>query len=413
MDERYNHRELHLLGVSFRNAPAAVREGLHFTRSQAAALLREAASCWPDLEALILSTCNRTEFYLAAPPDSGVDKKWLGRLRALRPEAQILHTDCARYQSTGEEAARHLIRVACGLDSAVLGDIQILGQIKDAHALARESDSLGAYLNRLVQLALRAGKQARAKTRISQGAASVGSALVRMAQHRFSVWPEEKRPKVVLLGAGKIARDIARYAVKRDLGELTILNRTDRKAMELANHCGADSLPWSTLRDALRAADVVITATSATRPVLERAFLKQIAAERAGRPLLIMDAGMPRNVEPGSSFEVIDIDAIRERQENVLSQRKAAVPAVESIVHTETGNWKQWTARRPLEGLIKTLYQEASAQSRAAAHDLAKNADTTLEEAEQVFYRSFRKLLHGHVNRLRSWGVPQELGVES
>lgn len=403
------NKELHLLGVSFRDAPAAVREGLSFNRSEAAALLQAAVAETPGLEAMVLSTCNRTEFYLVAPQGVVAAEIWLQRLRTLRPEARILRSDCLRYQQSNLAAAQHLFRVACGLESAILGDFQILGQVKEAHAMAAESGALGGYLNRVVLQAIHAGKRARTETAISQGAASTGSALVGMLSARFPAGPGENAPHLLIVGAGKIARDIGRHAAKRWAPKITFLNRTEEKAAELARLYSGSFLPWSGLSAALLEADVAVFATGASRPVLNRAELDQVAARRGSRPLLVVDAGVPRNVEPGSSIEVMDIDSIQEGQEAALSQRQAAVPVVERIVEEEVHAWEQWQARRPVEDLIKLLYQEAAIQSREVSRDLDCFETLTASQAEQVFLRSMKRVLHSHVHRLRSLPLEQEV----
>jgi glutamyl-tRNA reductase len=394
-------KDLHLLGVSFRTAPVAVRESLSFNRSEAAALLQGPVARGPELEALVLSTCNRTEFYLAAPREAGAVETMLAHLRRIRPQAPILRSDCLRYQASGAEAARHLFRVACGLDSAVLGDVQILGQVKEALAVASECGTLGSCLNRLGGQALRAGKRARAETLISQGAASIGSALAGMLSRRWQEGGMGRAPKILILGAGQIARDIGRHLSKRHVGELTFINRTAGKAEELARHCGGQAVEWSCLGQALEGTDVAIAATAAPQPILQRDLLDYLAVGRAERPLLLVDAGLPRNVEAGSALEVIDIDAIRERQETVLAQRREAIPGVEEIVEEELRAWEQWRAALPIEDAIKQLYQEAAARSREAAPKLAAPGAFTQSEAEEMIFRSFKQLLHRHVRRLR------------
>jgi glutamyl-tRNA reductase len=391
-------KDLYLLGVSFRTAPVAVREALSFNRTEAAALLQAAAAELPGLEALILSTCNRTEFYLAAPPDGDAVNRWLACLRQLRPAAPILDAGCARYQASGAAAARHLFRVACGLDSAILGDVQILGQLKEALSVAAECGTIGGYLNQTLSQALRAGKRARSETSIGRGAASLGSALAGMLEGRLATG---QAPAMLIIGAGEIARDIGRHLAKRRLGHLTFINRTDDRAADLARHCGGQARGWGELRDALEQAEVVIAATAATAPILQRATLDQIAPRRAGRPLLVIDAGMPRNVETGSVVEVIDLDAIRERQEQVLEQRQAAGPAVESLIAAEARAWEGWRAARSLESAIKLLYQEAATLSRETAACLSAPNGLTRAQAEHIVHRSFKHLLHAHVSRLR------------
>jgi glutamyl-tRNA reductase len=374
-----------------------VRETLSFNSEEAAALLRGAASDTPGLEAAILSTCNRTEFYLASPEGSDPVEAWLQRLRGLRPNVPILRQDCPLIRLTGATAARHLFRVACGLDSAILGDAQILRQVKDTLSLAGESGSLGNWLHHTFDQALRAGRRARAETGIGRGAASIGSALAGMLAERF----DGKSPHILIIGAGEAARNIGWHVAKRRLGRITFVNRTEERASELARHCGGEVLPWSSLRGALAYAEVVVSATSAPHPILKREMLEEIATLRLGRFPVVVDAGVPRNVEAGSCIPVIDVDAIRERQAKGLAERREAVPAVEAIVEEETLLWEQWRASLPLEAVIKALFQEVSAHSQEAAGHLASRGGLTHDHAERVVTRSFKRLLHRHVRRLR------------
>ena len=393
----------HLLGVSFHTAPAAVREAWHFGRPEALALLRRAADASPEWEATVLSTCNRTEFYLAAPARTSALTCWLAMLRIERPGAPRLGARSSRYVRQGEAAVRHLFRVACGLDSAVLGDVQILSQVRAACSLAAEAGALGKCLQQTFQAALSLGRRARAETAVSQGCASIGSALADWLAPRCR--PPAPRPvQIVILGAGEAARSIAHHLSKRALGELCVLNRTEARAVELARSCAGRARPWETLAEALAEADVVIAATAAPRPVLGRALLEEALRRRPTRPLLVIDAGLPRNVEPGAAAEVVDLDALQERQAEILRRRLAAVPAVEALVEQAVREWRRQQAAAPIEGLIKRLYQEADRQCLAAARQLMESDPLSLEHAEYVVSRSVKRLLHWHVRCLRGRG---------
>ena len=400
-------KELYLLGVSFRTAPVAVREALSYTASEATALLAEVSNADPGIEALILSTCNRTEFYLSGAADRPVVEDWFKLLRQARPEAPILDDACFRYQLKGGEAARHLFEVSCGLDSSILGDVQILGQVKDAFATAARAGTLGEMLNRSLTQAIRAGKRARAETLIGFGAASVGSALSGMIHEHWAEQRAGRLPNFVLLGAGQAARDIGRHLMKRCAGSITHVNRTYEKAQTVARHTGGQSVPWNELKSSLIGADVVIAATSASEPVLTQDLLAQVAAARPHQPLLVVDTCSPRNIERGDRIDVVDIDSIEERRSAVLERRREAIPLVEAIVRQELSNWDRRRAAEPLEEEIKNLYLDVSAMSREMAESLL-TADAPLgpTEAELVMSRSFKRLLHGHVGRLRRMAAP-------
>jgi glutamyl-tRNA reductase len=405
-----DQKELSLLGVSFRTAPAAVREALSFNESQAASLLRQSRARTPELEAAILSTCNRTEFYLAAPPGGSFAQDWLVNLRQLRPSAEILRADCLRYQETETAAARHLFGVACGLDSAILGDTQILGQVKRAMGVAAECGTLGSDLRRIFDQSIRAGKRARKETTIGWGAATIGSVLAGMIAGNLSVRADGRAPRILIIGAGKVARDVARHLTKRGVGNVTIINRTFTAAVELANDCRGSVLAWSELESALGDCDYAVATTSSTRPVLRRELLNRVMVSRQGRPIVIVDAGMPRNVESGAQVELIDIDAIREREEHYLAKRRAAVPDVQRIVEEEVKQWERWRASVSMERVIETLYRDVSCHSRNAAQRLVESGPLTEANAEHLIRRSFKQLLHHHVQRLRQLSNRRPIG---
>jgi glutamyl-tRNA reductase len=387
-------RALHLLGVSFRTAPVAVREQLSFDRESAVAFLREAAAEHPALEAVVLSTCNRTEFVLAAPPDADPTASWLARLRRARPAARVLRDDCRLYRLEGAAAARHLFRVACGLDSAIVGDVQILGQVKDAVAMAAEAGSLGPWLGRVMEGAVRCAKRARRDTAIGHGAVGLGAVLAAMLA---DVPPEA----TLVVGAGEVAQDVVRHLRKRRPGGCVVVNRTFARAHELAASCGGTARPWDELESALTTAEAVIVATAAPTFVVARTMLERVVARRGRRPLFMIDASVPSNVEWSAGVELLDVDAVSARRDEALAERVAAIPAVEALVEREVAAWRGWQRARPVEAVIKSLYRGLDAASAAAARELAPMADVADAELSAVIGRSFRRLFHDHVRSLR------------
>jgi len=394
-------KEMYLLGVSFRTAPAAVREALSFSDAELRLLLQTARTEMPAREAVVLSTCNRTEFYLAAPPDVGAVNDWLARLRRMRPNAPILRDECHRYQAQGIDVIKHLSRVACGLDSAILGDSQILGQVRRSVAIASSSGSLGAYLQRAFVLALSTGKRARHETAIGTGAVGIGSAIADLLIGRVRL-NADAPTKIFIMGAGETARNVAYHLAKRQLGRLFFANRTEVRAQEVANQYGGDVRSWAAIREAVIEADIVIAATSATQPLLSRDLLQHAKGERPQRPLLVIDAGIPRNVEPGAPVELIDIDGVREQQEKTLSVRHAAVPHVDRIIDEEVQTWSAWHSSRPIEQSIKQLYLDAAHCRREMARHVAFSRLMPLDQADRIVWKSLRQVLHIHARRLRS-----------
>lgn len=401
---------LTLLGVSFRTADAAVREALAFNRDEAAALLSRAAASVPELEALVLSTCNRTECYVVGEEAAAHVYQVI---RSIRPEARVLDVEVGRYRFHGEAAFRHLVRVACGLDSAILGDTQILGQLRGAIRIAEEAGTFGRYLSRATGAALRAGKQARRDTSIGKGAPGIGPAVAATLGQR--------RPPgtgaagdIVVVGAGDAARAVGRALVKSGQRNLVVCNRSPEGADRLVSELGAGAVtrPWTELGDALIQASAVVVATSAPGPVLRADLLAGRAGDARRVPLVVIDAGFPPQVDPGVAelhdVELVPLDAIRSGEDAVAAERRAAVPAVEQIVEGEVDAWRTWRAGLPLEMAIRALHEEAAALTREAAAELAAVGALSAGDAERILRPTVRRLLHDHVTRLRALPQPAE-----
>lgn len=411
-----NRKVLHLLGVSFRTAPVAVREALTFNRAEAEMFLRSAAREIPGLEALVLSTCNRTEFYVAIPeveppaddhaPGPG---RFLEILKQFRPAAPILRGDCHLYSLSETAAARHLFRVACGLDSSVLGDSQILGQVREAIGGASIAGTLGPVLQELFAIAVRSGRRSRSGTTIGHGSASVGSAIAGMLGGSSAPGPfRPEETRILIMGAGEMARDIGRQLAKRGYRSLGVINRTPRNAEVVASHIGAVVHPWSALGTALADHEVTIAATSCLGPVLTRG-LCELRPRSRSRLRLVVDVGVPRNTEPGLGVPVLGIDDIKEEQESALAVRRQAVPEVEAIVAAASGEWLEWQSARPMESILKTLFERTERASREAADQLLGRADASREEVERCLRSTFRRMLREHARELRSLPLPQGL----
>jgi len=385
---------LSCLGVNFRTAALEVRECVAYSPASAGEFLRSLRAALPTTEVLLLSTCNRTEFYLGTDDGLAAQERLLEILCAERRETAALRDECTRYQLGGAAAARHLLRVASGLDSAILGDVHILGQIKESVDVATAAGTLGPFLRRTAIHAIRAAKQARTQTAIGSGGASIGAAIAAMLEPR-TLGP------VLIIGAGKIAGDVGRHLAKKNLGPLLFVNRSPERAVKLARECHGEALPWERLADLLAYSAVVIAATAAAAPILDRALLDEIASKCSDTPPLVIDAGVPRNVEAGTRLAVIDIDAIRERQGAALEVRRAAVPVVEEIVDRELAAWTRWCRGLSIEDLVRRLYRDVDTHTREAADVLVGRAGLSANDAERLVRRCFRPLVHEHVRRLR------------
>ena len=408
--------DLVLFGVSFRTAPLAVRKTLAFDSVEIGNLLSRARAELPGLEALVLSTCNRTEFYLGADDAHS----WHELLKRVRPAAPATPMDCHFYERRGMDAFRHLARLACGLESAILGDKQVLSQLRAAVALAQNHGTLGRELNEATGAALRLGRAARAQSSIAAGSAGIGSAVAATllgGSHRRHPG-DARRPtdrtaakRVAILGAGEAAQSVARHLAKRGIVDLTFCNRTGERADRMAVEYGGATRPWAQLETVLRSVDAAVVATSAPAPVLEARVLAWIGEWRqaAGqKPLTVIDAGFPPQVaSPGPArggVRLIPLDALRQGEDEALAARRAAVPAVEAMVDEAVDAWQQRRSELRLSASIRRLHEEAFAVTRELAGELAA-LGVPAGDAEQMVRRPVRRLLHELVTELRSLEV--------
>lgn len=397
----HERSELVLLGVDFATAPLAVRESLSYPPDAAVPLLQRSADLPGLREAVVVSTCNRTEFYLAVDPGRTGDaaEGWLRRLRSERPGARALDPSCTLLQLEGEAAARHLFRVACGLESSILGDVHIGGQLRQAVALAGAAGTLGPFLGRLFQHAFSAMKSARTGTSIGRGHASLGSAVANLIAGRVP-----QHPRIALLGAGVAARDIGRQLAKWRVGRTVVINRTPEKAADLARQIGGDAAGSDDLARELADADVLVAATSAPAPLIRKADLTRAMAARPSRPLLVVDVCVPRNVEPSDAVTCVTIDDIASARDEALARRQAAVPAVEAMVDDELARWTRWLWRQPGEALLKQMFVEEP-QRRAALVDrlVEAGSPTARADLDRLIASAWKPMLHQHARGLRRW----------
>lgn len=405
-----------VVGLNHKTAPIALREQLALSAeaiSTAYATLhahmhstteRMSESRIID-EIVILSTCNRFEVYATAP--QGMDgiafiEQFFAQLHGLPVTRLASHM----YRMTGEAAAEHVMRVACGLDSMILGESQIIGQVASAYEAAHSAGMTGAILSHLFAQALHAGKRARSETAISRFSTSVSHVGV---QTLLSELPQQAEPNVLVVGAGEMAT-LAAQAVRRSTGSrLTFINRTFDRAAALATKFTGQAQHWFELEQGLINADAVICATGAPHAILFADDLVRVMRRRGGRPLAILDIAMPRNVEPSVNdipgITLFDIDMLHTTVEANLELRRAAVPEVERIIAESLANFSEWYSSRHVTPVIRTLREWA----QTIAHDeldhtlnrLSDADDRTREIVALMAHRLVNRLLHEPTSRLR------------
>jgi glutamyl-tRNA reductase len=364
---------LSLVGISHRHAPVEVRERVALHADDASALARELG------DAVVLSTCNRTELYVVG---DDAEERALAALRAIGGD----EVAALAYRLSDQAAALHLFRVAAGLDSLVPGEGEILGQVRAAH----EAGEPGALLNRLFRDALHAGKRARTQTTIAESPASVPSAGAALAQQVFG---ELDGRRVLVVGAGKVGELAARSLASRGAAVTTVANRTPEHGEELARRVGARAAALEELAAALGDVDVVVTCTSAAGYVVTPADVPA----RKGRPLFFIDLAVPRDVDPAvnelDGCYVYDIDDLEAVVQASLAGRRREAERAEAIVAEEAERFRAWQASLDVVPTIASLRARAEA-IRAAELSKARLSDEQRAEVESITSQILNKLLH-------------------
>jgi glutamyl-tRNA reductase len=295
-------------------------------------------------EALLLSTCNRVEVYAVA--ERPLESETIAAQLLPHSPAQTSDDAAAFYRFDGEKCAQHLFRVACGLDSMVVGETEVLGQAKQAYAAARETGGAGPLLHRLFQRAFRVAKEVRTNTDITRGAVSVGSVAVELAGKIFG---ELKHRKVLVLGAGDTSERTARALVSRGVTDLRVTNRSGERAENLASLIGGRAVPFAGWEQQCGEVDILISSTAADEPLLTREKLAPILRERWDRPLFIIDIAVPRDVAPDvnemEGVFLYDIDSLQSIAEQSLTLRRQQVAAGEQIIAEHVADFGDWLRR--------------------------------------------------------------------
>ncbi len=349
--------KLFVIGLSHRTAPLTLRESLAVPEVELRERLQQAASVCG--EALLLSTCNRVELYGALSDDAA-----LGELRRvlLQSQPEAAHY---LYEKQGDEAVGHLFRVASSLDSLVVGEPQILGQLKQAFRSAQEVGTVGVVLGELLPKAFAVAKRVRTETAIGQNPASVASVAVQLAHQVFGSL--HKQP-VLLVGAGKMAELVARHLLQAEVHPLWIVNRTLHRAETLAAELGGEAHSFDGLEQLLSRAAVVITSTGAREPVIRAELVSRVMKARRGRWLLLIDIAVPRDIEPQvgklENVYLYDLDALQQVVSHGQAERQREAESARRIVEEELHRLERLKRRTDVSPVIRAL--------RAHAHDLAQ-----------------------------------------
>jgi glutamyl-tRNA reductase len=348
--------EIVLVGLNHRTAPVEVRERVSFTTEQARRAAEELRARGILEETLVLSTCNRSEVY-GVPPEAAHESaaglsSFLSEFHSVQPDL----LNGSLYHHYDREAVRHLFRVSAGLDSMLLGEAEILGQVREAYRFAHEHGATGPVLNRLFQGALEVGKRVRTETELGMRPMSVASAGVKLAERIFGKLNERS---ALVLGAGTISEQVVEQLRSRGIAHLFVMNRSPDRAENLARQFGGKIVAWGEWETALKRPDVVVTSLSAEEPVLHREMLARAMAARGNRALLLMDLGLPRNIEAAAAelynVYVYNVDDLADIVQQNRQARESEIPRAEAIVEEHLAKFLSWQASVELVGLVEEL----------------------------------------------------------
>ncbi|HEV3111159.1 MAG TPA: glutamyl-tRNA reductase [Candidatus Binataceae bacterium] len=349
-------QSLLIVGINHRTAAVDLRERLAFREDELVPVLERLKLVAPSVsEAALISTCNRVEMIAVANDPEAAANELIGFLAAERRVEPHLFDD-AVYRFEGREAARHLFRVGTSLDSMVIGEPQILGQLKDAYMRAAAAGTVGIVLHRAFHRAFSAAKKVRERTLIGHGTVSVSSAAINLAKQIFDSF---EKKTVLLMGAGEMAETTARQLVRLGIESLLITNRTFDRAVALARTLGGTAVPLDSYRPYLKIADVVIGSLTTNRPLLGRDDIEGVLHERKYRPMFLIDLGVPRNFHEGlnqlDNVYLYNIDDLAAVTDDTREEREREAQKAESIVELELESFWRWLSGLELVPAIKDI----------------------------------------------------------
>ncbi|MDE1942890.1 MAG: glutamyl-tRNA reductase [Betaproteobacteria bacterium] len=390
---------LHAFGLNHETAPVDVREKIAFPQDRLIPALTELTRDTPVEEAVILSTCNRTEIYCKTPSPDDV-AQWLARHHALEglDIAQYL------YRRDGSAAAHHAFRVASGLDSMVLGEPQILGQVKQAVRSAEEAGTLGPMLHKLFQQTFSVAKAVRSQTAIGERSVSLAAAALKVAT---SVLGSMEEQSILFIGAGEMVELVATHFLARRPRAVTVANRTLERGRELARQLGGEAITLSELPSELQRHDIIISSTASHLPLIGKGMVERAVKARKHRPMVMIDLAVPRDIEAEVAqlddvflYSVDDLgDIVQENRDS----RQSAVVEAEAIISTRVGEFVDWIHTRDVVPTIRLLRDHAE-RYRQLELERARRALARGDDPQQVLEMLssglLNKLLHHPVQTL-------------
>ena len=388
-----------LVGISHKTAPVAVRERFAFAADELPEALPKFGGA-----AVLVSTCNRTEIYMIAH-HAITPGPVIATLRDLKSDVEA--PDEVFYHKTGLDAARHLFRVAAGIESMVLGESEILGQVRAAFSAATAANTHNAVLSQLFHTAIRVGRKARSETGIGRHAVSISSIATKLAERTLG---DLSSRSVLVVSAGEAGKLTARSLAERGVKRLLVTSRTPARAKELAKDLGGRPVPFNKLGATMAGSDIVITSSAAPDFLIGQAEVEEATANRNGRPLLLIDIAVPRDVDPAvravSNVQLYDMDDLQALVEEGRSARQQEVANVERIVSEGIERFQTWVRDRGVVPTVAALRERADSARRAELEKtFQRHSDLTEKQRRSIEAMSsalVKKLLHEPIVRLKS-----------
>ena len=383
-----------LIGLNHRTAPVDVREQLAFSSEGVSTALMLLRNQYPGCEAAILSTCNRVEVLIASEQDNPTENQIISFLAQAR-DLPVRSFKQHLYRLKDEQAVRHLFRVASSLDSMVVGENQIVSQVKAAFAQASEQGTTGRLLNRLFHQAFSAAKRVHSETEVGRRKISVPSVAVDVAKSIFSNFADKH---VLIVGAGEMAQLVCQHLRQADARNFTVTSRTLNNARVLAEACKGSAVPYDQLDEQLANADIVVTATRCPKPIITSKRINEIQKKRRRRPMFLIDLAVPRNVDPSvgdlASVYVYDIDELGRIVAENQRHRMGQIDRCERILDQEIDTFEQWMAESRARPLIQQLYEDAQVVHDRELDDLFTACSGLTDQQRAAILQATQRLVN-------------------
>jgi glutamyl-tRNA reductase len=395
------------IGISHKKTPIEVRERSAFDKAQLPSLYERLRASGRIAGCIVLSTCNRMEIYATSKDvDAALSEIW--KLLAAESRIEVEQLKEYLYNFTCEQAIIHLFRVVSGLDSMILGEMEILGQVSKAYQIACENSACNSVLNVLFQRALKVGKQVRTETRIGTGASSVGAAAVELAKKTLG---DVAGRSILLIGAGEMGKLVARNIANNGASEVMVCNRSYDRAQELASEFDGCAVPFGKLSECMTRADLILTCTASSNHIITKERLIPIMEARNGNPMFLIDLAVPRDVEPESaqlrSLYLYNIDDLQSIVDESMNERELEAKKAEKLIEKALDNFGKWLNSRHTVPVIQALCRKGE-EIRDAELGKAMRKLGPITEREEKILRSMAssiasKLMNTPIVQLRQY----------